>query len=101
MVVVAPPGTPRMAGIWRTTISTAIPARIPVITGVDRNSAIHPSRKAPTAISDRADQQGGEGHGQAVARAPHDATAATPVASTGAMVESAPTDRWRFVPSRA
>ena len=51
MVVVAPPGTPRMAGIWRTTISTAIPARIPVITGVERKSAIHPSRKAPTAIS--------------------------------------------------
>ena len=50
-VVVAPPGTPRMAGIWRTTISTAIPASTPVITGVDRKSAIHPSRKAPTATS--------------------------------------------------
>src|ERR1035441_314434 len=42
---------PRMAGIWRTTISTAIPASTPVITGVERNSAIHPSRKAPTATS--------------------------------------------------
>ena len=51
MVVVPPPLTPRMAGSWRTTISTAIPASTPVITGVDRNSEIHPRRHRPAATS--------------------------------------------------
>ena len=51
MVVVPPPVNPRMIGTWRTTIDTAIPARTPVITGVERNSAIHPSRSRPTATS--------------------------------------------------
>src|ERR1022692_1663366 len=65
-VVVPPPVTPRMTGIWRTTISTAIPARSPSMTGVERNSAIHPRRQRPTTTSS-ADQQRGEGHHGAVA----------------------------------
>ena len=71
MVVVPRPGTPRTIGIWRTTISTAIPAKMPVITGVEKNSAIHPRRKRPTATSTRADQQGGERHRRAVTGGSH------------------------------
>ena len=51
MVVAPRAGTPRMIGIWRATISTAIPARMPVITGVEKNCEIHPSRNKPAATS--------------------------------------------------
>jgi hypothetical protein len=51
MVVVPQLGKPRRAGSCRTTISTAIPANTPVITDVERNSAIHPSRSRPTRIN--------------------------------------------------
>ena len=40
-----------MIGIWRAMISTAIPAKMPVITGVEKNSAIHPSRNKPAATN--------------------------------------------------
>ncbi len=40
-----------MIGIWRTMISTAIPAKMPVVTGVEKNSEIHPSRNKPAATS--------------------------------------------------
>ena len=51
MVVAPPLGTPRMTGIWRAMISTAIPANMPVTTGVEKNSETHPSRNRPTATS--------------------------------------------------
>jgi hypothetical protein len=48
-VVVPPPGSPSTAGSWRRRISMPMPARIPVTTGVEMKSAIHPSRSRPMA----------------------------------------------------
>ena len=63
--------TPRMTGSWRTTISTAIPARTPVITGVDRNSEIQPRRSRPTAISSAPTSSAVKAMARAVAERPH------------------------------
>jgi hypothetical protein len=50
MVVVPPPATPKTMGSSRAMMPTAIPARTPVMTGVESSSEIHPSRTRPTAI---------------------------------------------------
>ncbi len=96
-----PPGRPRTEGSCRTKISTAIPARIPVTTGVEMKSAIHPSlsrpassRMTPTATAMHATRCWYCG-------VPAAATATTPVATTGAIVESAPTDICRLAPKTA
>ena len=51
MVDVPPPGTPRTAGSWPTTISTAMPASTPVMTGAEKRSDTQPSRSSPAATT--------------------------------------------------
>ena len=40
--------TPSSAGAWEATMWTAMPARKPVVTGIESRSAMKPSRKTPT-----------------------------------------------------
>ena len=62
IVVVPPPAHPEDDRDLAAMISTAIPASTPVITGVDKNSEIHPRRQQAGGDQQAADQQGSEGH---------------------------------------
>ena len=93
MVVVPPPATPRTTGIWRTVDLDGDPGQEP---GDHRGGEkLRDPAQAQEADGDQdvTDEQGGEGHQVGVPGGAHRRHRPTPAARTGAMVESAPTDR--------
>ena len=71
------------------------------MTGVDRNSEIHPIRNRPNRTRRPPTNNAVKAIAVVNPAVPTTATDATPMANTGAMVESAPTDSWWVLPTTA
>jgi hypothetical protein len=78
-----------------------MPARTPVTTGVERNSAIQPRRAKPTPITTMPIIKASTAVRAIDREVPTAARVATVAAIAGAMVESAPTDIWGLCPKMA
>ena len=99
----APSGaaTPRMPGSWEIRMCTEMPARKPVVTGIESRSAIQPRRKTPAKKSSNPTISASEAASTRYCGSLETARAARPPAKIGVMVESAPHDRKRLLPKKA
>ena len=82
-------------------MTTATPARKPVMIGAERNSAIHPRRRSQTSATNTPTATARIPTRSTYRAEPIGARWAIPTANSGAIVESAPTDICGFDPSIA
>ncbi len=94
-------GNPRTAGNCEMTICTEMPARKPVVTGIDSRSAIQPRRKIPAATRKTPTISASAAASIRYSGEPAAAIKARPPAKIGVIVESAPHDRYRLPPKAA
>src|SRR5260370_1456773 len=92
---------PRRAGAWERAIWPDMPARNPVVTGIDRRSAIQPSRNSPLTMRIAPTRRARIAAKAAYSGAPLAASRARPPAKMGVIVESAPIDIARLAPKMA
>ena len=83
---------PSSSGNCPTTMCTAMPAKNPVMTGIDSRSAIQPARRMPAAISSTPLNSATSATNCGYCADPLATSAAILPAKIGATVESAPTD---------
>src|SRR6476469_8636250 len=90
-----------MPGNWETKMCTEMPARKPIVTGIESRSAIQPRRKIPAARSARPTISAKAAASTEYSGELDAARIARPPAKIGVMVESAPHDRKRLLPKTA
>src|SRR6202045_3254328 len=94
-------GSPRTSGNWEMKMCAEIPARKPIVTGIERRSAIQPRRKIAPETSTRPTMSASAAASPAYSAEPDAARRVRPPAKIGVMVESAPQDRKRLFPKKA
>ena len=94
-------GSPSIAGNCEIRMWTEMPARKPIVTGIESRSAIQPRRNIPAAKSKSPTISASAAASITSSGEPAIARAARPPAKIGVMVESAPHDKKRLLPNAA